>query len=59
MVDISGLQAPGVSFGSGVSAGGVITRIDAAQGLVEVKLHVVISGQDTVIVPASKVSVVQ
>lgn len=58
MVDISGLQAPGVSVGGGVSAGGVIVDINAAKGLITVKLSVAFSGQDTVTVPADRVTAV-
>lgn len=58
-VDISGLQAPGVQVGGGVSATGTITAIDAAQGLVEVQLDVSFSGQNTVTVPADRVAVMQ
>jgi hypothetical protein len=56
-VDISGLLAPGVSVGSGVSASGTITHIDAIRRLVTVQLDVSFSGQNVVIVPPEKIAV--
>jgi hypothetical protein len=58
-VEIAGLQAPGVSVGGGVSASGTIVGIDAGQGLITVQLDVAFSGQDTVVVPAARVTAIE
>jgi hypothetical protein len=53
MVDISGLQTPGVSIGGGVSAGGVIVAIGPST--ITVKMSVAFGGSDTVEVPPDRV----
>ena len=57
-VDISGLQAPGVSV-SGASATGMITAIDTMAGLITVRLDVAFSGQNTVQVPPERVTALE
>jgi hypothetical protein len=54
-VDISGLQAPGISIGGGVQASGVITGFDPVQRLVTVQLDVSFAGQNVVQVPPERV----
>jgi hypothetical protein len=53
MVDIAGLQTPGVSVGGGVSAGGVIVAIGPST--ITVKMSVAFGGSDTVEVPPDRV----
>lgn len=56
-VDISGLTAPGVSFGGGVTSTGVIVGIDGTQQLITVQLDIAINGTSIVTVPPDRVSV--
>ena len=56
-VDVSGLQAPGVSIGGGVSVTGTITGIDAVGRSITVSLDVSFSGQNTVTVPPDHMTV--
>jgi hypothetical protein len=55
-VDISGLSAPGVQIGGGVSASGTIIAIDPIQRLITVRLDVAFSGQNVITVPPERVS---
>jgi hypothetical protein len=55
-VDISGLKAPGVSVGGGVSATGTITAMNAMARLITVRLDVAFSGQNNVQVPPERVA---
>lgn len=55
-VDISGLQAPGLSIGSGVAVTGEITAIDVTHRRITVRLDVSFSGQNTVTVPPERVA---
>jgi hypothetical protein len=57
-VDISGLTAPGVSFGGGVTSSGTIIGIDANQQLLAVQLDIAINGIDTVTVSPDRVTAV-
>lgn len=55
-VDISGLNAPGVSVGGGVSATGTIIEIRPALRQIVVRLNISISGSDTVTVAPERVT---
>jgi acetyl-CoA acetyltransferase len=56
-VDISGLQAPGVSVGGGVTATGTIIGINGGQ--ITVQLDVSFSGQNVVTVSSDRVALFQ
>jgi outer membrane receptor protein involved in Fe transport len=56
-VDISGLNAPGVSFGNGVTSTGVIVGIDGPRQLLTVQLDIAINGTSNVTVSPDRVSV--
>lgn len=54
-VDVSGLQAPGVSVGAGVYASGTIVAIDPVARLITVQLYATFSGRNMVTVPPDRV----
>lgn len=56
-VDLAGVNSGGVSFGQGVSAGGVVLSIDAIRQEATVKLDIAFNGISIVTVPASRLSV--
>lgn len=58
-VDISGLQAPGISIGGGVSAAGTIIELNPAQRAITVRLDVAFAGQNVVTVPPERVTAVE
>jgi hypothetical protein len=55
-VDISGLNAPGVSVGGGVNAIGTIIEVRPALQQIVVRLDVSFSGSDTVTVAPERVT---
>lgn len=55
-VDISGLQAPGIQVGQGVSASGRVTQIDPVRKVYVVTLDASFSGRNTVEIPFDQTS---
>jgi hypothetical protein len=55
-VDLSGLQAPGVQIGAGVSGSGTVTSIDSRRRVYIVTLSVSIGGKNTIEIPFDDVS---
>lgn len=57
-VDISGLEAPGISIGAGVFSTGKITEIDAQNDEITVQLDVSFGGKDVVTVAADRAELI-
>ncbi len=58
-VNVAGLQAPGVSFGDGVSVAGTIIAIRPINQEIDVRLDISLSGQDIVTARPDRVSAIE
>ena len=58
-VDVEGLQAPGVSFGGGVSITGTIVAIRPVSQEIDIRLDVSLSGQSMVTAAPDRVSLIE